>query len=155
MENTEELLNRDANGTVVADSFDEMGICEQDVRENEADAVLENLDETAVDDVNANEREDADDETEILRKFPRVCARIAEIMSSRAEDVALELIGKGLAYDEAIANADKEGYVRGKNEKIELVKGHRMPQLDADVKPDGAADVMFPIYAKRSVWENG
>lgn len=116
--------------------------------------------EKANEDAEASEETDADDvmtetlaET-VLKRFPKVCERIAEIMNSHAEDVALELIRKGLDYDDAVANADKEGYVRGKNEKIELVKGHRMPQLDAEITDDSAAkEVLFPKYTKRSVWE--
>lgn len=93
----------------------------------------------------------------VLKRFPKVCARIAELMNERAEAVALDIIGKGLDFENAVANADKEGYVRGKNEKIEIVKGGRMPQLDAESEDEEKAELfshtLFPRYEKRSVWE--
>jgi hypothetical protein len=78
-------------------------------------------------------------------------------MRTRAEAIALELIEKGIGYDVAVADADKNGYVRGRNEKIELAKRHRMPQLDA-VGEQSDADVsgvgLFPRYVKRDFWED-
>ena len=39
-------------------------------------------------------------------------------------------------------------------EKIELVKGHRMPQLDKTPQPEEQTqEMLFPRYGKRSVWE--
>ena len=98
-----------------------------------------------------------DESIELLKRYPNVCARIAELMRTRAEAIALELIEKGIGYDVAVADADKKGYVRGRNEKIELAKRHRMPQLDA-VGEKGDADVrglgLFPRYVKRDFWED-
>lgn len=98
-----------------------------------------------------------DDETiKVLKRFPKVCARIAELMQLRAETLALELIEKGLSYDVAVADADNNGYLRGKNEKIELAKAHRMPQLDA-MNESHYEDVnskdIFPRYVKKNFWD--
>lgn len=91
----------------------------------------------------------------VLKQFPQVCTRIAEIMREHAENVAMDLLQKGMNYDEAVALADKEGYRRGKNEKIELVKNHRMPQLDKESEDNSTenAQNIFPKYGKRSIWD--
>lgn len=76
-------------------------------------------------------------------------------MREHAENVAMDLLQKGMNYDEAVALADKEGYRRGKNEKIELVKNHRMPQLDKESEDNSTenAQNIFPKYGKRSIWD--
>ena len=101
----------------------------------------------------AEENEDAT--MRVLRLYPKVCARIAELMNNHAEAIALELIEKGMSYDDAIAEADKGGYLRGKNEKIELVKRHRMPQLDRqnDGEELNNRTIAFPRYKKKNFWE--
>lgn len=135
--------------------------------DNSAEQVVEQMDEMVE---HEQEPESAvtsapeDDPTlDVIRRFPKLCGRIAEIMKEHAENRALELIAKGLDYDEAVANADKEGYLRGKNEKIELVKNHRMPQREniasgndevEDYETAKAVRGMFPRYRKKSVWEN-
>lgn len=98
---------------------------------------------------------DDDSTMRVLKQFPQVCTRIAEIMKEHAESLAMDLLQKGMNYDEAVANADKEGYLRGKNEKIELVTNHRMPQLDNNPDDDlgETSQSLFPRYGKRSVWD--
>ena len=118
---------------------------------------FENLEEIVQEEeTTTSEKEEDDDPTmRVLRKFPKVCARIAEIMSEQAESAAMDLLSKGIGYDEAVANADKEGYIRGRNEKIELKKGHRMSQLDEEPASEKeTSGMLFPRYEKRSVWEN-
>lgn len=91
----------------------------------------------------------------LIRDFPKVCERIAELMRRHAEEAALEVLQKGEKYDEAVANADKEGYLRGKNEKIELVKNHRLTSLDepANTEDETQEPAVFPRYSRRSVWD--
>lgn len=91
----------------------------------------------------------------VLKRYPKVCERIAELMRERAENMALELLQKGMGYDEAVANADKEGYLRGKNEKIELVKNHRFNSLDElpSIEDPLSETTIFPRYDRRSVWD--
>lgn len=154
MENTDEIFEENALDSSVleeiehvAEQLGENVECEETEREIGTEA-------EGTDPIGDVAEEDAT--MSVLRRFPKVCARIAELMNERAEAVALEVIGKGLDFENAVANADKEGYVRGKNEKIELIKGGRMPQLDAesaDEDDEKPAWDLFPRYRKRSVWE--
>lgn len=109
-------------------------------------------------DENATTDEGNEDVTmRVLRLYPKVCARISELMCEQTEAMALELIEKGIGYDDAIAEADKGGYLRGKNEKIELMKGHRMPQSDVSSSKKDAEESCrdgFPRYVKRNFWED-
>lgn len=145
MENTDEKNEIDALDTVVDDAFAQV------------DEVAEEGRQEPMTEENVPAEPENDDATmKMLKRFPRVCGRIAEIMREHAENVALELLSKGLGFDDAVANADKEGYLRGKNEKIELVKNHRMPQLDTDTAVEDNAEQrrsLFPQYSKKSIWE--
>lgn len=90
----------------------------------------------------------------VLKQFPQVCSRIAEIMKEHAENVAMNLLQKGMDFDEAVANANIEGYRRGKNEKIELVKQHRLHQSDNDEETScKSSKDLFPAYGKKSFWD--
>lgn len=145
MENTDEKNEIDALDTVVDDAFAQV---DEVAEEGRQEPMTE-------EDVPA-EPENDDATMKMLKRFPRVCGRIAEIMREHAENVALELLSKGLGFDDAVANADKEGYLRGKNEKIELVKNHRMPQLDTSTTVEDSAEQrrsLFPQYSKKSIWE--
>lgn len=113
--------------------------------------------EKAMKDIPDGEESGDDATMDLLKRFPKVRERIAELMKDRAENVALDIIRKGLEYDDAVADADKEGYLRGKNEKIELVKNHRMPQLDDMTSADEETEertILFPYYGRRSVWDD-
>lgn len=48
---------------------------------------------------------------------------------------------------ELLRNAEAEGYLRGRNEKIEATQ-HFDPDPDLDPQPTG-----IPIYSRRSVWD--
>lgn len=67
--------------------------------------------------------------------------------SAAASDELLRVIASGISHDEDVKNADAEGYLRGKNEKIETVM-HPQP---ADDGPE--ATPVFPRYCRRSVWD--
>lgn len=113
--------------------------------------------EEAMKDIPDGEVSGDDATMDLLKRFPKVRERIVELMKDRAENVALDIIRKGLEYDDAVADADKEGYLRGKNEKIELVKNHRMPQLDDMASADEETEertILFPYYGRRSVWDD-
>ena len=143
MENTNEFLEENVLDSVVLEESEQVA-----EHSGEIDEFQEEKEEIGV-------TNDDDATMSVLRRYPKVCARIAELINAHAESVALEIIGKGLDFDNAIANADKEGYVRGKNEKIELVKGHRMTQLDEISEEIGNESMgnFFPRYRKRSFWE--
>lgn len=163
MENTDEIFEENALDSSVleeiehvAEQLGENAECEETEREIGTEgAEAGGTEAGGTEPIGDVAEEDAT--MSVLRRFPKVCARIAELMNERAEAVALEVIGKGLDFENAVANADKEGYVRGKNEKIELIKGGRMPQLDAesaDEDDEKPAWDLFPRYRKRSVWES-
>lgn len=147
MENTHEIIENVALDSVVDQES------AQDGGEDSAGYSLEE----AVKDIPDREVGDDDATMDLLKRFPKVRESIAELMKDRAENVALDIIRKGLEYDDAVADADKEGYLRGKNEKIELVKNHRMPQLDDMTSADEEAEersILFPYYGRRSVWDD-
>lgn len=146
MENTNECIENGALTPIVDKADAQKG------GENSESYNLED----SVKDVPEGEAGDDDATMDLIKRFPKVCARIEELMKDVAETTALELIEKGLTYDDAVAEADKEGYLRGKNEKIELVKNHRMPLLDADESSEEDTPenhTVFPRYRKRSVWD--
>ncbi len=92
----------------------------------------------------------------VIRLYPKVCQRIASLMAERAESIALDIIEKGLGYDDAVADAHQGGYLQGKNEKIELVKSHRMPQLDSfqqEKDENSHTRGIFPQYTKKPFWD--
>lgn len=158
MENTDEIFEENALGSSVLEEIEH--VAEQlgenaECKETEREIGTEGAEAGGTEPIGDVAEEDAT--MSVLRRFPKVCARIAELMNERAEAVALEVIGKGLDFENAVANADKEGYVRGKNEKIELIKGGRMPRLDAesaDEDDEKPVRDLFPRYRKRSVWES-
>lgn len=67
---------------------------------------------------------------------------------SLVRDFVQPLLDKAAAHDEQLRDAETTGYLRGKNEKIELVTrpAEEMPEEPA------ATITPFPRYAKRSVW---
>lgn len=142
MENTDEKQELVEGGAVVDDAAQHV---EELVEQGQEDHIEELL-----------PLPDDDPTMRVLKQFPQVCARIAEIMKEHAESLAMDLLQKGVSYDEAVANADKEGYLRGKNEKIELITKHRMPQLDNEPGDDlgETSQCPFPRYGKRSVWDS-
>lgn len=108
----------------------------------------------------ASETDNEDATMRVLKMYPKVCAKIADLMANHAEALALEVISKGLGYDEAVAMADSTGYLRGKNEKIELEKNHRVRQIqdyyESEVEEKqggGARQVSFPRYERKSFWD--
>ena len=140
MENTNEKIENEMLDTVAG------GTVEQNCE------VVEEQEQQEQEPTSTEEQEESP--LNVLKRYPKVCERIASLMQDKAESLAMELLQKGMGYDEAVANADKEGYLRGKNEKIELVKGHRMPQLDKTPQPEEQTqEMLFPRYGKRSVWE--
>ena len=140
MENTNEKIENEMLDTVAGGTVEQS--CEVVEEQEQQEQEPTSTEEQAESPLNA------------LKRYPKACERIASLMQDKAESLALELLQKGMGYDEAVANADKEGYLRGKNEKIELVKGHRMPQLDKTPQPEEQTqEMLFPRYGKRSVWE--
>ena len=62
-------------------------------------------------------------------------------------DEVVALLAKALHHDEDVANADAAGYLRGRNESIDVALNAK-PADDSQVE-----ETLFPRYAKRSVWD--
>ena len=67
---------------------------------------------------------------------------------SAASDELLATLARGITHDDDVHNADAEGYLRGRNEKIEAVM-HPQPQDDEETQ----STPVFPRYCRRSVWD--
>lgn len=61
-------------------------------------------------------------------------------------DTTVDLLVAGLKRDEDVSNAETTGYLRGRNENIDLM-------LNAPRDEPATADTAFPRYVKRSVWD--
>ncbi len=55
--------------------------------------------------------------------------------------------------DDEVKNADAAGYLRGRNEKIELITRPLDPVASDDDSLPDAEPSHFPRYARRSVWD--
>lgn len=76
----------------------------------------------------------------------RVDALISQIRTGEVGTDAIQILSKGINHDEDVKNAETEGYLRGRNEKIAATTG--VTEEDAEVKP-----ATFPRYHRRSVWD--
>ena len=76
-------------------------------------------------------------------------SRLTEgIDSTIATDDLLATLVQGITHDADVKNADAEGYLRGRNEKIESV-------LPPNPEHDDEAECtpVFPRYCRRSIWD--
>lgn len=76
----------------------------------------------------------------------RVDALISQIRTGEVGTDAIQILSNGINHDEDVKNAETEGYLRGRNEKIAATTG--VTEEDAEVKP-----ATFPRYHRRSVWD--
>lgn len=60
----------------------------------------------------------------------------------------VDLLAIALRHDEEVSNAEANGYLRGRNENIDVKLN--LPEHNDDFT---AAQATFPRYAKRSVWD--
>ena len=65
-----------------------------------------------------------------------------------ASDDLLKTLARGITHDADVQNADAEGYLRGRNEKIEAVL---TPKPDRD--DETVTTPVFPRYCRRSIWD--
>lgn len=63
-------------------------------------------------------------------------------------DDLLATLARGITHDVDVQNADAEGYLRGRNEKIESV----LPP-DPDPQDEHLSTPVFPRYCRRSIWD--
>lgn len=71
---------------------------------------------------------------------------IQQIRTGEVGTDAIQILSNGINHDEDVKNAETEGYLRGRNEKIAATTG--VTEEDAKVKP-----ATFPRYHRRSVWD--
>lgn len=68
--------------------------------------------------------------------------------NAAATDELLSTLAQGISHDEDVNNADAAGYLRGRNEKIDVVMRPE-PQDDEEAH----AAPVFPRYCRRSIWD--
>lgn len=70
------------------------------------------------------------------------------IDGTAATDDLLATLVRGITHDADVRNADAEGYLRGRNEKIESV-------LPPNPEPNDETECtpVFPRYCRRSIWD--
>ena len=80
----------------------------------------------------------------------RLTQLTAGMDNTAATDDLLNILVRGITHDADVENADAEGYLRGRNEKIETV----MPP-ERDTMSDDAPEStpVFPQYCRRSIWD--
>ncbi len=74
---------------------------------------------------------------------------LAPLEQGRLSHNVVKLIAQAISRDEDLKNADAAGYLRGRNEKIEIVNRAATEPPETEVKP-----AAFPRYAKRSFWDD-
>ena len=73
---------------------------------------------------------------------------LAPLEQGRLSQNVVKLIAQAIGRDEDLKNAEAAGYLRGRNEKIELMNRTAEPP-EAEVKP-----AAFPRYTRRSFWDD-
>lgn len=71
---------------------------------------------------------------------------IQQIRTGEVSDDARQILSQGITHDDDVRNAETEGYLRGRNEKIETATS--VPKEDTATEP-----AAFPRYHRRSVWD--
>lgn len=66
-----------------------------------------------------------------------------------ASDDLLATLVRGITHDADVENADAEGYLRGRNEKIETV----LPPERNAMGDEPESTPVFPQYCRRSIWD--
>lgn len=72
---------------------------------------------------------------------------IDKIGKGEFDDNTVSILSHAVNHDEEAKNAEAEGYLRGRNEKIEQVT------QPASVEEAHTEPATFPRYRKRSVWD--
>ncbi len=80
----------------------------------------------------------------------RLTQLTAGMDSTTATDDLLNILVRGITHDADVENADAEGYLRGRNEKIETVMPPERDTMSDDV-PESTP--VFPQYCRRSIWD--
>ena len=68
--------------------------------------------------------------------------------NSTASDELLTTLARGITHDDDVNNADAAGYLRGRNDKIDVVMRPQAPDDD-----EAQTTPVFPRYCRRSIWD--
>ena len=68
--------------------------------------------------------------------------------NSTVSDELLTTLARGITHDDDVNNADAAGYLRGRNDKIDVVMRPQSPDDD-----EAHATPVFPRYCRRSIWD--
>lgn len=72
---------------------------------------------------------------------------IEQIGKGDVDEATMGILRHAVNHDEEVKNAETEGYLRGRNEKIDLAT---RPEA---VEEPAAEPATFPRYHRRSVWD--
>lgn len=87
------------------------------------------------------------------RLEPEKANRVRQIVDNLAtgqplDEATLTILLHGLDHDEDVRDADTQGYLRGRNEKIDAIVARPTPLDDA---PEATS--LIPRYDRRSIWD--
>lgn len=85
-------------------------------------------------------------EPQLARQVEQLAQTIKDAPTLDADTVAM--LVKALEHDEDVKNADAAGYIRGRNDKIDVVLARPVP---LDEAPETTA--LIPRYNRRSIWD--
>lgn len=77
----------------------------------------------------------------------RIKLLLEPVAKGAVDEQIVTMLAQALNRDEDLKNADAAGYVRGKNEKIDIV--NRFDGGETETRP-----VNFPLYNKRGFWDD-
>ena len=77
----------------------------------------------------------------------RIKLLLEPVAKGEVDEQIVTMLAQALNRDEDLKNADTAGYVRGRNEKIDIV--NRFDGGETETRP-----VNFPLYNKRGFWDD-
>lgn len=77
----------------------------------------------------------------------RIKLLLEPVAKGEIDEQIVTMLAQAFNRDEDLKNADAAGYVRGKNEKIDIV--NRFDGGETETRP-----VNFPLYNKRGFWDD-
>ena len=73
---------------------------------------------------------------------------MGEIVRGEVSAATIRTILAGVTHDDDVRNADGEGYLRGRNEKIEFEN-----RFDQSAEARAERNSVTPRFARRSIWD--
>lgn len=82
-----------------------------------------------------------------VKNARRIRQLLEPVANGEVDEQIVTMLAQALNRDEDLKNADAAGYVRGKNEKIDIM--NRFDGGETETRP-----VNFPLYNKRGFWDD-